>query len=418
MFGAKSIITAVEMGTSKICVLMGRLDEKGNINIIGHGEKNSDGAIIKGEISNMEKTTDLLFDTIHAAENSSGESLDVENTYVAVTGSHVRGSIGTGSVVVTGEERKITPENIDEVTRTAAHIPMPSEYTVLNSIFGNYLLDGIRRTQNPENQVANRLEVSSFTISGNKNCVETYRIPLREFGCENPEPVFSGLATAICVITDDEMKHGVLLVDIGAGTTEYMMFHESCGCSCGVIPVGCDHIANDLAIGLDLNVAYCRKMLNENIAHANKLQGIDHILLEGTMEKRKIPINSLDKIIELRLSELFKFIHGHLENEKVLKFINRGIVVTGGGSLLQETKGIANSVFDCLVRTGLPPNLSGAVSNLKSPRYSMITGLIAAGESIKRLKMNSKEGPIRRIDRVFQRTWNKLRRSAKDAFPF
>lgn len=413
----KHIISAVDIGTSSIRAIMGALDDKGNIHVVGFAEKNSENSVIKGEIVNIEKVTDILFETIQAAENSSSESFDTANLYVAVTGNHIRGMQSRGTVAIHSPDRKVMPEDIEEASRIASSVSIPPEYMVLNSICGNYVLDDIRRTPHPEGQTANKLEAMSFTIIGNTNCVNSFLTPLREIGYEMPKPIFSGLASAISVLTEDEMKHGVALIDIGTGTTEYMVFHEACGCACGCIPVGCDHIANDIHIGLDLNISFARKLINDGECYTKKLEGVDFITIDGIIEKRKIPLNSIEKIIELRLTEIFDIVKKKLENEKILKCLHRGIVLTGGAALMPEIKTIANSQFDCLVRIGTPPNLYGAVSTLKSPKYCVLTGLVAAGEQIRRSNTVGGGGIIRRLDRFFQRIIKNAIRNAKDALP-
>ncbi|MEM4248303.1 MAG: cell division protein FtsA, partial [Candidatus Nanoarchaeia archaeon] len=190
----KHIISAVDIGTSSIRAIMGALDDKGNIHVIGFAEKNSENSVIKGEIVNIEKATDILFETIQAAENSSSESFDSTNLYVAVTGNHIRGTQSRGTVAIHSPDRKVMPEDVEEASRIASSVSIPPEYMVLNSICGNYVLDDIRRTPHPEGQTANKLEAMSFTIIGNTNCVNSFLTPLREIGYETPKPIFSGLA--------------------------------------------------------------------------------------------------------------------------------------------------------------------------------------------------------------------------------
>ncbi len=417
MFSRKNIISAVEIGSSKICVLMGSIDDSGGVKIIGHGERPSEGSVVKGEIASMEKLTDIVFDAIHAAENSSSESIDPANTFVSVTGPHVRGVKSRGSVIINSPDRKVTPDKMAEANEMAAHVMIPPDCVIINTLGGNFILDDVRQMPNPENQIASKLELSSFVISANANCVSSFKDPLREFGCEEPIPVYSGLASSISVLTDDEMKHGVLLLDIGAGTCDYLLFSESCGAACGCVPVGTEHIANDLSIGLGLNISYCRKILAESIWHKLKLDGVGQLSIEGSSERRKIPINSIDKIIEMRIKELFGIVQKVLAADGLLNCINRGVVITGGGALIPGINSIANTQFDCLVRTGTPPNLIGAVSTLKSPKYSNATGLIAAGDNIRKMRKDSGGGFVRKMDRFFQHAWRKLRRGAKDAIP-
>ncbi len=418
MFGDKDIITAVEIGTSKICVLIGKADNDERISVLGFGEIPSASSVVKGEITSIANVSDKVRDAISAAEDMADTPIDPASIFIGITGSHIQGTIGSGKVIIASEDRKITKEHISEVARNASQIAIPYDCVSLNSIHGDFLVDGTRRTANPEGQTADKLEVSSFTIYGRRNCVENFRTPLREYGYNDPYPVFSVLAAAHGALSDDEMKHGVLFIDMGAGTTEFILFRESCACSCGIIPVGCDHIANDLFIGLDLNIQSCRKIIEEQSYSTNKKQGIQHISIEGALETRKIPINSIEKIIDLRLNETFRLIQKQLKQEGQLMHINKGIVIAGGASLIVETINAAHSVFDCPVRIGSPPDIYGPIMRLNSPRYTMLTGLLSLGKKIIETKDKKNTSFILSLDRAFRTSGKKILKSLKESFNF
>ncbi|MCX6983999.1 MAG: hypothetical protein NT118_04490, partial [Lentisphaerae bacterium] len=265
MFKNRHIITAVEIGTSKICVLIGEANQQGHISVLAHGESPVEsGAVCKGEIIDMDRVTRCLDEAIEKAESAADVDVDSNNLYISVTGSHIRAMKGSGHVIVSGEGRRISQEHMVEALRNATMVPIPPECVILNSVDGNFLIDGLRRIADPEGQIADKLEAFAHIIYGNRNCIENFQAPLRELGYDGSIPVFSAIASASGVLTDDELKNGVLMIDMGAGTTEYMLFHDSGAQAIGILAVGCDHIANDISVGLDLNIPLCRKMLVEN----------------------------------------------------------------------------------------------------------------------------------------------------------
>lgn len=397
---------------------MAETDGQGNISVAGHGECPSGGSVCKGEIVNISQATGLLAEAIEKAEQSADTEIDTANLYVAVTGSHIRGYKGTGKVIITTPDRKISREHIDEAVRNAMQIEIPPEYIRLNSIHGNYLIDGIRRTSNPEDQIADKLEAFAHIICGNRNCIENIQAPLRELGYEKSNPVFSALAASTGVLTDEELKHGVLLIDMGAGTTEFMLFHDSGVHCCNVLSVGCEHIANDLAIGLELNIAFCRKIITDNMCSSRRAQGQPFIEYEGTIGTRKIPINTVEKVMELRIREAAEYIHKVLASQNLLQLMNRGVVITGGAALIPQTYEIINSVFESVVRIGNPPEMSGAITNLKSPRYSMIAGLLKLGEKNRFAGEKGGRNFLERFDRILWDGTRRLTRQMKNAIKF
>ncbi len=420
MFRNRHIITAVEIGTSKICVLIGEANQQGHLSVLAHGEKPVEGgAVCKGEIIDMDKVTRALDEAIEKAEYSADTEVDSSNLYIAITGSHIRSMRGSGHVIITGDSRKVTPDHMVEALKNATMVGIPPECVILNSIDGNFVIDGLRRIADPEGQIADKLEAFAHIIYGNRNCVENFQAPFRELGYDTSVPVFSTIAAASGVLTDDELKNGVLLIDMGAGTTEYMLFHDSGAHASGVIAVGCDHLANDLSIGLDINnISLFRKMLLNNSLHSKRENGQSFIEIEGNIgSTRKIPMVTIEKIVDLRLRELFNLILSQLQSTRMIPFIDRGIVLTGGGALLHQVRDIAGSVFEMPVRVGNPIELSGAVTNLKSPRYGMVFGLLKHGERDRQIR---KAGPevIKNIDRKLISASRETMKWLRDAIKF
>lgn len=379
-YGNSEIVVAVEIGTSKICVAIAESDESGNIILLGHGERSSDDSVIKGEIVDMDKAMVQFREALSDAE----ESADIEisssySIYVGITGSHIHTYKGMGSELISSEDHIISEEHMNKAMMNAQIIPHhePGE-RVLDAIGGHFVIDGKVQCENPLNQVGHKLEVHSHIIYGNNNRIETFLAPLKDVEFDNPTPVFSGIASAFPLVSDEEHRQGTLFIDMGAGTTEFITFYNPGILSSDVLAVGCDHIANDLAIALDLQFKpVCRELLIKSVVDFDP--DLQFIEIPGSLETRKLPVQTIQKVIDMRLRETFEIIKSRLDEEGLMSSIGAGIVFTGGGALIPVAEDILKDVFQLPVRVvdqTLPSGFGGAVSELESPRYSMLLGLL------------------------------------------
>jgi cell division protein FtsA len=413
-YGKSEIVAAVEIGTSKICVIIGEADDSGNIMVLGHGEKSSDDSVCKGEIIEMEKAIYRFREALSDAEERAGVEIGPENIYIGVTGGHIRSYSGVGSEPISGEERVVTEEHIAKVLNNANFVSHGPEEKSIDAIGGHFILDGKYRSENPLNQVAHKLEVHSHVICGNRNRIETFFTPLLDVGLEHPVATFSGLASAYSTVSDDEHKQGTLFIDMGAGTTEFMTFYNPGVLSSDVFLVGCDHIANDLAIALDLPFTpVCRDLLMKVVRMGDSDQS--HIEIPGPLGPRKVPMNTIHKIIDMRLRETFELIKSKLAEDDLFRNIGAGIVFTGGGAMIPAAENILKEVFKLPVRIAgktMPDNFGGAISGLESPRYSTLLGLLHFG-----IVRSNKGSLITKLDRninsfmksLVVKTWKALK---------
>jgi len=413
-YGNSEIVAAVEIGTSKICVIIGEADDSGNIMILGHGEKSSDDAVCKGEITDMDKVTYRFREALSDAEERAGVEIGPENIYVGVTGGHITSYKGVGSEPISSEERVVTEDHIAKALNNAHFVSHPPEERTIDAIGGHFIIDGKHRCETPLNQVAHKLEVHSHVICGNRNRIETFFKPLIDVGLEHPVATFSGIASAYSTVSDDEHRRGTLFIDMGAGTTEFMTFYNPGVLSSDVLCVGCDHIANDLAIALELPFSpVCRDLLLKVVNMSDSDQS--HIEIPGALGSRKIPMQTIHKIIDMRLRESFELIRRKLDEKDLFRDIGAGIVFTGGGAMIPAAETILKEVFKLPVRiagNSMPENFGGAVSGLESPRYSALIGLLHFG-----IVRSNRGSLITKLDRnintfiksFFQKTWKALK---------
>ena len=379
MVFSKGSITAVEFGTTKVCALHGGRDRNGNPVVYGFGERPCEGAMCKGDIADFSALVNALSKALDDADKSAGADWDRGQVYCVVSGAGVTSRHGEGEVFIYDEERKVREEHIREAVAKAQNISLAPDQVMLNAFDSYFMLDGRRRVKNPIDQTATKLNAFIHIILGDKNRTDTFRSALKEFGFEGEiTPVFGAVASAYGVLTRDEKEQGVLLVDLGGGLSDYIMVHDDGVLLSGTVPVGMENVANDLAVGLDLNISQCRKILADGRLATIRRDGGSFVELSGAVAgtTRKIPLGSFEKIIELRLRELFSIIKAELDSKGLGRHLGAGAVLTGGGACMPETQDMFKDVFGVHVRIGEPEDFSGAVTGLDNPRHTAILGLL------------------------------------------
>ena len=382
MFKQHNIITAVEIGTSKICVLIGEYTDD-ELTVIGKGEVPSEGAVVKGEILSMDTMIEKLIDAMEQADLQSGHELNNSAIYVmTVTGCDMSSLLSEGTAFVQNEEHRISENEIYEAVSNAKICNLGVDRLAINSFDAYYMIDGVRRSSQPLNQRANTLKAYSHIIHGNSNRLENFSEILRDAGVDyTPEMIFSPIADICGLLSGDEEENGALLIDFGAGSTEYAVISNNGVLASGVFGIGFEHVANDVAIGLNLPINYCRKLLSDGTLEKytrENLQFIECRTNSGSV--RKIPVESFNRIADARIRELFELIRNKLYKETFWNNLAAGCVLTGGGAKFFQTRTIFNQVCDLPARIGKPFNATSPVpAELDDPAYSTVYGALRYG---------------------------------------
>lgn len=378
MFERRNIVTAVELGTSRIRVLVGESNGDGLL-VLGRGEVPSGGSIIKGEIVDMDRSLELLSEAVEMADENSGKMINQSRAVgIVVTNSGISSLQSVGSAIVRSQDHRVSEDDITEATRNAQVNHLPFERTVIGSFDSYFLLDGSRKVSSPLGQSAHKLDAYVHVIHGETNRIENYSKIMQDVGFEdNTYLVFSGIATTLGVLTEEEKRNGAILLDMGAGTTEYVTVYNHGIMGSGVIPVGFDHVINDLSVILKLHIDTCRKLILDGTLAAMSARGQGFIELKNLNSATvKIPLGSFEKIIDERLKETFTIIKDNLKNQGLFTNIGSGGILSGGAALFPRTPNVYRDVFECPVRIGKPFDASGAITELESPRYSTIWGAL------------------------------------------
>ncbi|MBR7130539.1 MAG: cell division protein FtsA [Lentisphaeria bacterium] len=380
MFNRDNAVCAVEFGTSKICVLIGEVGDRGEVtSILGQGMCYAPGAVIKGEIADVERATAALSKALEDADRNSGRRLiNCRLLTMLVSGCGIESRQADGIVTVKNPDGIITEAEKQEASDNAKIITLDSGREIINTSVSHYLVDN-RRVSNPLHQSGRHLKAYVHIIHGVASRIANFREVIVNTGIENIriEPVFSSLAAGIGIISDLERENGSLLVDIGAGTTEYLVYFDRGVCASGVIQLGMEHVANDLAVGLNLHIDACRKLLESGSlerAVREKKSTLEYPGLAGRV--RHIPVSAFEVIVDARLREILELVNRQLREKKVPRALGAGGVLTGGGAEYFRSRELFCDIFDMDCRIGIPADAGGAVADLGSPRFSAVWGAL------------------------------------------
>ena len=369
------IFVGLEIGTTKICVIVSEGRSDGTISILGVGETPSRG-VRKGEIVDLATVTECVREAILDAEDKT--NVEIGNVWVAISGAHLRSFNNRGTLVLP-EERQIEPEDLETVETNAKEVALPPPNIFLHTILQAYHVDGNRNVIDPLTSEGALLEADFHIVHGIKTrihntlrCIESLKLGIEDV-------VLSSLASAQVVLNQDQKNYGALMIDIGGGTTDYIVYIDGSVRHSGVLAVGGDHITSDISVGLRLPIARAEVLkIQEGSAAdpSNSEGGIISLQNDPGFMGCEIDRSSLDTIIHLRVREIFELIRSDIESagEGMLGLI-RGVMITGGCSRLRGIASVAEEIFDLPVELTRARNVGGATQVFENPQYSTAIGL-------------------------------------------
>ncbi len=414
MFRKRNIVCAVELGTSKICALIGEASANGGVSaVLGQGIVPSNGAVVKGEISDMDKAVKALNKALEDADRSSGgELINCRLLTLLVSGCGIESRQGVGIVTVKNPDGIVTEAERDEANENAKIIDVGVDREIINTSTSYFLLDN-RRVGNPLRQSGRRLEACNHIIHAVSSRIANFRDAVIDAGIENIriEPVFSPLAAGIGIVDDIEKENGSLLIDLGAGATEYLVYFDRGVCASGVLQLGMEHVANDLAIAFNLHIDSCRKIIGNSMLSQALANGKTELEFSGPGGRmRSIPISAMEAVIDARLREIFELIRSKLEEKKAPKILGAGGILTGGGAEYFRSKELFRDVFELSCRIGAPADAGGAVSDLAAPRFSAVWGALKVAAFFQQNFGPVSEGYFARMMNRFSRVLESVNR--------
>ena len=378
MSSRNTFIGAVEIGTSKITVLVGEYTGR-ELAIIGRGECASRG-VIKGPVVDYKAASESTHSALEQAERDAGERIDL--VFLAQSGGHLEGFYNEAAVNVKASDNMIEPGDVRMVCDLAKSKELPSGRMVVHNIRRPYRVDGRLVPGSPENLVGQKLEVGYWTVHGQEQRLADNIHVIRGFNLEVRELVLAGLASGHMVTSAEERQHGVLAIDIGAGTTDFVLYRDGAPHTTGVVPVGGTHLTNDLCIGLRLTEGQAEKLkLRFGRANVQTRDKGNKVWLDGNFAigDRQFPQQAIEQITAARAWELLEVVRKKLGTTFSPETCAAGIVLTGGSAKLTGITETAAKVF------GVPAHLGEAPTwvseNLRDPGYHTALGLLYYGVS-------------------------------------
>ncbi len=389
MISRTKFIGAVEIGTSKVSVLIGELSQ-GSLHIIGVGECQSRG-VIKGAVADFRAASEAAHTALMAAEQNAGVRID--EVYLAQTGGHLDGFYNEASVNVSAADNLVSAPDIDTVCRLAKAKNLPEGRMVVHHLRRPFRLDG-RSVPEPEHLVGQRLEVGYWTVHGQEGKIADNIHVIRGFNIRVAELILSSLASGAMLAGAEEKQNGVLVVDIGAGTTDYVLYRDGCAQVTGVVPVGGGHLTNDLSLGLRVTEGQAEKLkLRFGRGTVATKDRAEKVWLNGdfAIGDRQFPRHTIEQITAARTAEIFEVVRKKLGAAFSSEKTAAGLILTGGTAKLPGIDEAAARVFGVPARLGEAPGW--VAENLRDPGFSSVLGLLHYGLSARAEMAPSRSRP-------------------------
>jgi cell division protein FtsA len=372
-------VVSLDIGTSKVCVLVGEVSDRGQLEIIGKGTAPMKGTR-RGNIINLDQAVDAVKKAVDEAEVMAG--LQIESVYVGVAGDHIRSVNSRGVVSVGGKHKEIGREDIERVIEASKSINIPAELELLHVIPREFVVDGQDGIHDPLGMNAGRLEANVHIVTGARTHNQNVLTCVNKAGIAVQELVLEQLAAAEAVLTQDEREMGVLLMDLGAGTTDYAVFLEGNVVHTNVLPVGAGHFTSDISVVLRTPMEDAERIKKRYGCALTSLVTADDPIEVPTVGGRAPKIVSrheLTGIIEPRAMEIAKLVYRDLEKVGLDKEIRSGVVVVGGGAEMDGIVEMVEQVFDQQARRGVPRGLGGLADTVSGAEWAAAAGLLLWG---------------------------------------
>ena len=377
-----SIYVGLEIGTSKICMVVGEVKGDGAIKILGVGEAPSRG-VRKGEVVDFETAQGCVHDALTRAEERS--DVMIGSVYLAVTGGYVESFNNRGAIDIPEEDNEIGADALKEVKDSASDVSLEQDHAFIHRIIQHYYVDGQDKVVNPVGMFGKRLEADYHIIHGIRNRVHNTIRCVRELPLEVDDVVFSPIAAAQIILSPEQKSAGALMIDVGGGTTDYVLYEDGVVVDSGCFAVGGDHITNDISIVLKIPLSRAEKLkVKEGSAVAGT--GAEKLHLEGDKKNvaREIDRDKLNAIIHARTREIFELIGKATNMEERTQRMGGGVFLTGGASLLDGIESVAEEVLRVPVRCTRSKSTSGLTATFENPKYSTAIGLLRYAQIVDR----------------------------------
>ena len=387
------IVVGIDAGTSKIATIIARVDETA-VNVLGVSEVKSSG-IKRGQIVDIEEAVNSINVSLEGAERMAGYS--AAHVVVSIGGAHIESLNSKGVVAVSAPQGEISENDLTRVIDAAKAVSLPSSREIIHVLPRTYTVDGQEGIKDPIGMSGIRLEVDTHIVSANSTAIRNLEKALTEVGVDIDGVVYNGYASSLSVLSDTEKELGVVLVDIGAGTTDISIYVDGSVAYSSVLAIGSRHITNDLAIGIRISLESAEKIKlflsspprsvrvteeGEELWQKTSDE-VDLSTLHLPEEVSKVSRKTLiDGIIRPRLNEIFTFVGLEIKKSGFGGQTPSGLVITGGGARTIGAVDSGKRTLAMPVRLGLPTNIKGIIDEIQDPSFATVVGLCTYGATL------------------------------------
>jgi cell division protein FtsA len=369
-------LVGLDVGTSKVSAIVGEMMDDGTLDIIGIGLADSKG-IRRGVVNNVDSAAEAIKRALDEAELTAGVDIDV--VHLALSGAHVKAFNSRGVVAVSGRNREITREDVKRAIDAARAVALPAGREILHVLPQDFVVDDQDGIAVPVGMTGSRLEVNVHVVTGSTSSMQNMVACVNKAGVEVGDTVLEQLAASEAVLTEDEKELGVAVVDIGGGTTDFAVFERGSLWHTGVVAVGGDHFTNDIAVGLRMPIPEAEKLKRRSGCALTSLVPEDETMEVASIAGRRarvMPRRVVSEILQPRAEEICHLLWDEIRKAGFEKSLHSGIVMTGGGSMLEGMVEIAEQIFDLPVRRGEPEGVGGLADHVNSPAFGTSVGLL------------------------------------------
>ncbi len=420
------IIVGLDIGTTKIACIVGRRNENGKIDILGYGRSESIG-VKRGMVSNIEDTVNSIKKAVDEASATSG--VDIKYVNVGIAGQHIKSLQHRGSLIRESNEKEINRLEIDKLSNDMYKLSMTAGEEIIDVIPQDYIIDGEQGVKQPVGMLGSKIEANFHVIIGQTAAAKNILKCVKRAGLEMVDLILEPIASAESVLSDEEKEAGVVLVDIGGGTTDIAIFYDKIIRHTAVIPFGGDIITEDIREGCTIIKKHAEEVkIKFGSALASENRDDEVVSIPGIRGRppKEISFRNLAGIIQARMEEIIEHVYYEIKNSGLERKLIAGIVLTGGGALMKHIDQLASFLTGMEVRIGYPNEhlAKGTPDELASPMYATGIGLVIEGIKrydfeleMERMKEDAEEESSKKTKpsiTVFEETKEKKRQSYLD----
>ena len=378
----QKIVVGLDIGTTKICAIVGRSSEFGKVDILGIGKVPSNGGVTRGVVSNIDRTVAAISEAVKMAEEVA--KVNIKNVEVGIAGAHINSLQHRGMLIRNDNEKEIAQVDLDRLESDMYKLAVKPGDKILHVIPQDYMVDDEPGIADPIGMSGVRLEGNFHIITGQITAAKNIHKCVEKTGLKVTDLTLEPLASALSVLSPEEMEAGIVLVDIGGGTTDVAIFHENVIRHTAIIPYGGNIITEDIKEGCNVMKNHAEALKTKfGSALASEASENEIITIPGLKgrEPKEISVKNLSRIIQARLEEILELVYFEVKSSGLEKKLAGGMVLTGGGSMLKHITHLASLITGLDARVGYPNEhlAKGMVEEVKSPIYATGIGLVMKG---------------------------------------